>query len=364
MSHQRRLFSRARPRPLPGRSVLAVVGLALLVLALGMPSLGPLPSALAAEAPEYGHVAPSAGGIGKVYMGRQIAGVMGWQGASWLDRSEREHEENTRLLVERLGLRPGMVVADIGAGSGYITRRLSAKVGATGVVYAVDVQPEMLRMLETLARQAEFANLRPVLGAVDDVKLAPASLDLAIMVDVYHELEFPYETLASVVRALKPGGRVVFVEYRAEDDNVPILKAHKMSIDQIDREAAVHPLRRVDSIEGLPWQHALVFAKMGEDGHVSGSGGQVAAAEGSPSVIIQIVSIVGASIVLWAFFRQQQGRWGIHQRRYLASNFVGTVVLTVVAWHESQWGFVLVESIWAAVSLRGLIRTNNARRSG
>lgn len=247
-----------------GRSTGIGMVLALLATACGPSSPGSLVPAVAAEVPAYEHVTPSGGGIGKVYMGRQIAGVMGWEGAAWLDRASREQEENTSQLVQGLDLRPGMVVADVGAGSGYITRRLSAQVGPRGIVYAVDVQPEMLRMLETLARQPGYANLRPVLGAVDDVKLPVNSIDLAIMVDVYHELEFPYETLASLVRALKPGGRVVFVEYRAEDDRVPILKAHKMSIDQIQREATVHPLKRVGAIEGLPWQHALIFARTGD----------------------------------------------------------------------------------------------------
>lgn len=200
-------------------------------------------------------------GIGKAYMGRPIASVMGWQAAGWLERPERSREEDSTRLVRGLGLRPGMVVADVGAGSGYYARRFAAEVGPSGKVFAVDVQPQMVAMLKTVAAQAGFENIVPVLSEVRDVKLAPATVDLAVMVDVYHELEFPYEVLASVVRAVKPGGRVVFVEYKAEDDAVPIKPLHKMSVTQIRREAEVHGLKLVDSVRGLPWQHALIFER-------------------------------------------------------------------------------------------------------
>ena len=216
--------------------------------------------ALAAE-PLYRQTAPSADGIGKLYMGREIAQVMGWQGAAWLEREEREREERSDLLLTELALAPGMAVADIGAGTGYITRRMAEKVGPTGTVFGVDVQPEMLRMLEATARRAGLTNIRPVLAGVRDVRLAPASIDLAIMVDVYHELEFPHEVLAGIVRALRPGGRVVFVEYRAEDPLVPIKALHKMSEAQVRREAAVHPLVWQRTAVGLPWQHAVIFRK-------------------------------------------------------------------------------------------------------
>ncbi len=212
-------------------------------------------------APVYEQKAPSADGIGKRYMGREIAQVMGWQGAAWLEREEREREERTDLLLPELALKPGMVVADIGAGTGYIARRMAALVGPMGVVYAVDVQPEMIRMLQSLSAKAGLAQVKPVLGAADDVRLPAASVDLAIMVDVYHELEFPREVLASIVRALKPGGRVVFVEYRAEDPRVPIKPLHKMSEAQVRREAAVLALNWERTASGLPWQHVIVFRK-------------------------------------------------------------------------------------------------------
>ncbi|MEP6701891.1 MAG: class I SAM-dependent methyltransferase, partial [Betaproteobacteria bacterium] len=191
----------------------------------------------------------------------EIAQVMGWQGAAWLEREEREKEERTDLLLAELHLEPGMTVADIGAGTGYVARRMAKLVGPKGVVDAVDVQPEMIRILKKLATQYKLPQIRPTLGAVDDVKLAPASIDVAIMVDVYHELERPYEVLASIVHALKPGGRVVFVEYRAEDPVVPIKRLHKMSVEQVKREAAALPLDFERVAEPLPWQHIVVFRK-------------------------------------------------------------------------------------------------------
>lgn len=232
------------------------------VLGLGILLACTLGVARAEELGErYTHRAPSADGIGKVYMGREIAGVMGWQGARWLERLDRDREERSDLLVKRLRLQPGMVIADVGAGTGYYARRLSKAVGPTGRVYAVDVQPEMLRLLASLAQGPEFANIHPVLGAVDDARLPAGEVDLALMVDVYHELEFPYEMLASILRSLKPGGRVVFVEYRAEDESVPIKPLHKMSIAQVRREAAALGLELQDSVGDLPWQHVLIFGR-------------------------------------------------------------------------------------------------------
>ena len=215
----------------------------------------------AAVAERYSAVPASADGIGKRYMGREISAVMGWQGAAWLERAEREREERTDLLLPMLEIKSGMAVADVGAGSGYFARRLAARVGPGGAVYAVDVQPEMVRMLEALARQPGLGQIKPVQGSATAVKLAAASIDLALMVDVYHELEFPYEVLASIVQALKPGGRVVFVEYRAEDASVPIKPLHKMSEAQVKTEAARHPLTWERTLGGLPWQHVVVFRK-------------------------------------------------------------------------------------------------------
>lgn len=219
-----------------------------------------LPAARA-EAPRYTAGPASADGIGRRYMGREIAGVMGWQGAGWLEREEREREERTDLLMAALALTPGLVVADIGAGTGYLSRRMARAVAPGGRVLAVDVQPQMLRVLQRLAREPGMDNIVPSLGAEDDVRLPAGTVDLAIMVDVYHELAAPYEVLASVLHALKPGGRVAFVEYRAEDPRVPIKALHKMSEAQIRREAEVHALVWERTVATLPWQHLVVFRK-------------------------------------------------------------------------------------------------------
>lgn len=217
----------------------------------------------ALDQPVYRSVPASPDGIGKVYMGREISHVMGWQGAAWLERSNRQQEERTDLLLPLLGVQPGMVVADIGAGTGYFSRRIAPLVGPQGRVYAVDVQAEMVKMLETLTRQSHFARIAPILGSNKEVNLPQASIDLALMVDVYHELEYPREVLASIVRALKAGGRVVFVEYRAEDPNVPIKPLHKMSEARVRREATVHRLKWERTIDHLPWQHVVVFRRPG-----------------------------------------------------------------------------------------------------
>jgi precorrin-6B methylase 2 len=211
----------------------------------------------------YIHSAADPDGIGKRYMGREIAGVMGWQGAAWLERQERAREERTDLLLELLKLQPGMVVADIGAGTGYLSTRMARAVMPRGKVLAVDVQPEMVRMLHDAVKKTGLTQIRPLLGAEDDVKLPASSVDLAIMVDVYHELAYPYEVLASIRRSLKPGGQLVFVEYRAEDAGVPIKALHKMSEAQIRREAAAVGLVWDRTVETLPWQHFVVFRKGG-----------------------------------------------------------------------------------------------------
>ena len=240
-------FMRARLKPL--------IAVALLLAAA---------TAHAEVAPGYVSVPPSNDGIGKTYEGREIAGVMGWQASGWLEREEREREERGSLLLHELRLRPGMAVADVGAGTGYYTRRIAPLVGPSGKVFAVDVQPQMVALLQKTAARPEFANVVPVLGAVTDPRLAPGSIDVALMVDVYHELEFPHEMFANIVRALKPGGRVVFVEYRAEDLKVPIKPAHKMSEAQIRREASRQALVWERTADTLPWQHVVVFRKRAE----------------------------------------------------------------------------------------------------
>lgn len=216
-----------------------------------------------AFAERYTPVPASADGIGKRYMGREISAVMGWQGAAWLEREERDREERTDLLLAALALTPGMVVADIGAGTGYLSRRMAPAVMPGGKVWAVDVQPEMISLLEAGAKRSGLTQIEARLGAVDDIRLPAASVDMAIMVDVYHELSQPYEVMTSVMKALKPGGRIVFVEYKAEDPRVPIKPLHKMTEAQIKREAALFALDWERTVNTLPWQHVVVFRKRG-----------------------------------------------------------------------------------------------------
>lgn len=200
-------------------------------------------------------------GIGKFYMGREIAQVMGHEAADWLDRPERQSEEGPDIMVDALKLKPGEVVADIGAGSGYITWRLARKLGPRGIVYAEDIQPEMLALAQKRMHEMRVANVRTVLGTITDAHLPPRSLDLALMVDVYHEFDHPWEMTRSLVRALKPGGRLVFVEYRLEDPSVPIKTLHRMSERQVRKEMAIWPLHWATTIETLPRQHIIVFTK-------------------------------------------------------------------------------------------------------
>ena len=209
----------------------------------------------------YAQIRKSADGIGKSYLGREIAGVMGWQGAEWLERSGRAREERPDLLLAALALTPGMTVADVGAGTGYYTWQIAQKVGSTGRVYAVDVQPEMIALLNTQMKQRNVSNVVSQLGTERDTRLPAGTLDLALMVDVYHELEYPDEVLDSIVRALKPGGKVVFVEYRAEDPKVQIKPVHKMSETQVRLEAMRHGLQWERTITTLPIQHVIVFRK-------------------------------------------------------------------------------------------------------
>jgi FkbM family methyltransferase len=222
----------------------------------------PVAFAQAMPGPGYERVPRSADGIGKAFMGREIAGVMGWRGAEWLERTDREREERSDLLLRELHLMPGMRVADVGAGTGFHARRI-ARLVPEGVVYAVDVQPQMLDQLQARARAEGLTNILPVLAGERDARLAPSSVDLALLVDVYHELEYPVEVMASIVGALRPGGRIVLVEYRAEDPNVPIKPLHRMTEAQVRREMAVHPVVHERTSGVLPWQHILFFRRKG-----------------------------------------------------------------------------------------------------
>ena len=199
-------------------------------------------------------------GIGKFYMGREIAHVMGHQAAAWLERPEREEEEQPEKLIELMALRPTDVVADIGAGTGYFSFRMAAKV-PQGKVLAVDIQQEMLDLLSTAAKERGVKNVEPVLGKVDDPKLPAAEVDVVLLVDAYHEFDHPREMMEGIVRGLKPNGRVVLVEYRGEDPEVPIKPLHKMTEAQATKELAAVGLSHVKTHEDLPRQHVMVFQK-------------------------------------------------------------------------------------------------------
>jgi len=202
-------------------------------------------------------------GIGKYYFSREIAQVMGHQGASWLERPEREEEERTDLLLRELKLKPGDAVADVGAGSGYFSWRMAKIVGEKGKVFAVEIQQEFLDLLMGNMRTRGVGDIvKPVLGTVQDPQLPDRSCDLILLVDVYHEFDFPFEMTAAMTRALKPGGRLVLVEYRGEDPAVPIKPLHKMTVAQVKKEMAVHSALRFDElISSLPRQHVIVFRK-------------------------------------------------------------------------------------------------------
>ena len=199
-------------------------------------------------------------GIGKLYMGREISQVMGHLGAGWLERPKREQEERTDLLVKSLGLRPTDVVADIGAGSGYFSFRM-AKLVPEGKVHAVDISKEMLAIIRSRMGKWKVDNVVPVFSTITDVKLPPNSVDVALIVDAYHEFDHPWEMATSILRSLKPGGRLVLIEYRMEDPSVPIKRLHKMTQAQARREMKVAGFEWVETKEMLPQQHFMVFRK-------------------------------------------------------------------------------------------------------
>ncbi len=199
-------------------------------------------------------------GINKWYMGRQIAQVMSHYGIDWLEREEREMEENTTQLLKNLSVKPGMVVADIGAGSGYHSTLISKMVG-NGKVFAVDVEPEMIAYLNARIKQEKLSRIVPVLSTEKNVALPENTVDIILLVDVYHEFSFPYEMALSMRSALKPGGKLVLVEFRAEDLTVPIKTIHKMSEKQSVKELKAAGFIFEKNMDNLPWQHCMVFTK-------------------------------------------------------------------------------------------------------
>ena len=199
-------------------------------------------------------------GINKWYMGRQIAQVMSHYGIDWLERDEREMEENTSLLLKNLAVKPGMVIADIGAGSGYHSALLSKMVGS-GKVFAVDVEPEMIAYLNERINQEKLSRIVPVLSTEQKLYLPENTIDMMLLVDVYHEFSYPYEMALSMLAALKPGGKLVLVEFRSEDPTVPIKTIHKMSETQAIKEFKAAGFIFDKNIDNLPWQHCMVFTK-------------------------------------------------------------------------------------------------------
>lgn len=229
--------------------------LAFLVL---QPQVAPQKSAPAAEYEVRANHDPD--GIGKFYMGREIAHVMGHLGAGWLERAERIAEERPDDVVKNFKLKATDVVADIGAGTGYITFRLSPIV-KEGKVFAVDIQPEMLALMEKRKKAMKADNVVMVQGTEQDTKLPAEAVDLAFMVDAYHEFSYPREMMQSIVKALKPGGRVVLIEYRGEDPTVPIKRVHKMTVTQVRKELEAVGLKWKETKSFLPYQHFIVFEK-------------------------------------------------------------------------------------------------------
>lgn len=208
----------------------------------------------------YSYKQPSSDGIGKVYMGREISQVMGHRGASWLERSNRATDEQPDVAVNALELSPTDTVADIGAGTGYMTFRMAKQV-PDGQVFAVDLQPEMIQLLEAERDRQGITNVQTIQADVDNPHLPSEQVDLALMVDAYHEFDSPLEVMTGVVEALKPGGRVVLAEYRAENPLVMIKRLHKMSEKQVKKEMAAVGLTWMKTDDQLPQQHLLFFEK-------------------------------------------------------------------------------------------------------
>ncbi|MBE9094311.1 class I SAM-dependent methyltransferase [Tychonema sp. LEGE 07203] len=202
-------------------------------------------------------------GIGKFYMGREIAQVMGYEGAGWLERPSRGMEEKSARLVNNLDLKPTDIVADIGAGTGYFSFRIAALV-PQGKVFAVDVQPEMINFLELNKQERNISNVEPVLGSLDNPNLPENSVDLVVMVDAYHEFAYPREMMEGIVKALKPGGRAVSIEYRGENPLIPIKGLHKMTQKQVKKEMAAVGLVWKETKDMLPQQHLMVFEKQSQ----------------------------------------------------------------------------------------------------
>lgn len=213
-----------------------------------------------AEESHYSQKEPSRDGIGKVYMGREISQVVGHGAVTWLERSDREAEEKPSLILDELEVEKGDVIADIGAGSGYFSFLLAPLV-PDGKVLAVDIQQQMLNFIEGKKKLKKVRNVETLLGTIEDTKLPAGEVDLAILVDAYHEFSHPREMMESIVEGLAPGGRVIFLEYRGEDPSINIKPLHKMTVKQVTREMEAVGLDFVEVRDFLPIQHFLVFKK-------------------------------------------------------------------------------------------------------
>ena len=197
----------------------------------------------------------------ETYMGREIAQTMHYKGAPWLIRDEREREERCSLMLANLGIRPQMVICDMGCGVGFHSTKMAQMTGAKGYVAGVDVQPEMLDMMRERMEEEGIENIIPILGSFHNPRLPRDTFDMVLMVDVYHEFSHPEQMLAAIRNSLKPDGVVVLVEYRAEDKTVPIKPEHKMSKDQVEKELTANGLKLVKSYDKLPWQHMLFYGR-------------------------------------------------------------------------------------------------------
>jgi ubiquinone/menaquinone biosynthesis C-methylase UbiE len=209
---------------------------------------------------QYTDIPASDDGIGKVYMGREIAHVMGHEGADWLERPERVTQEQPDRVIAAMELKPTDTVADIGAGTGYFSIRIAKKV-PRGSVIGEDIQPQMIALMKANIANADIGNVHPLLGTTQDPHLPAGAVDKVIMVDAYHEFDQPLSMMQGIVRGLKPDGQVVFVEYRGEDPGVPILPHHKMTEAQLSSEMAAVGLHLVRRYEELPWQHVLIYGR-------------------------------------------------------------------------------------------------------
>jgi ubiquinone/menaquinone biosynthesis C-methylase UbiE len=197
----------------------------------------------------------------RFYKGREIAQTMHYEGAAWLTRESRQREEDCETMLAALGVKPGQTVCDMGCGNGFYSLELARLVGENGKVLAVDIQREMLQMLKERAADEKITNIELVLGTIVDPKLPENSVDLMLMVDVYHEFSHPEEMLAAIRKSLKPNGRVALVEFRAEDPKVPIKPLHKMSKEQIMKEFPPNGFKLVEEFDELPWQHLMFFER-------------------------------------------------------------------------------------------------------